>query len=942
MKTILKLRFILPIALLWIIGGLHIGWAGSNGKIAGKIVQATTKEPLASVNVIIVGTTMGTITDPQGEYVIPNVPIGLYSVRASIIGFKPVTVTDVRVQVDVTSDVNFSMEETALELGKEIVITAERPLVEKDNTSTRTILESSDVSNRPATELSTVLVTLPSINFENGQMKIRGGTLDQVAVLIDGVRARNPLDQTPYLNVNLSSIQEMEVITGSFNAEYGEAQSGVFNIVTKDGADRYSIYTDVRYTPPGRKHWGAALYDYSTDAPWWENTHARHLQWWRDYPSQWVDPNGIPGSDPRCSWTPEQAYNYYMKTHQPLHDYTNMPGYQVEASVGGPIPSYENLSFFLSGKYHTEPPVIGNSYLDRAKFFSGTGKLSYALGGGKKFVLSGFYGNDKTVWGVDGAADDFYANNFGLQGRYAFYDFPGYPESETDGQSLKFTDALTPSSMFEAKVARAHVYRKNDVLPGDPVGWAANGPTTIDYLRVTDSAGNAVIGANADPMGYNTIGYYSRFEDHNTNWSLSTSYINQINKHWQLKGGIDFEYNTLDHFNESKAFNGMDSNTYHPYQGAGYVQNTLEFGGMIMNVGLRYDFYNPNNAAYTNLFDPLNSPTTPTATFTQLSPRLGVSHPIDEKTVLHFSYGHFFERGPYGDYGELATGGIGSLTTFIDAETREPLVLGNRNLKPSKVVMYEVGVERNIAEEFIVGATAYYKDITNTIHQVLIRGPLVSYVTTINGDYADNRGVEFSLRMRPTNFGWGSLTGYANFSTQIGIDGTSNIPASITTEGETFNPGGDVIQHNEPRLKAGFVYKTPGDVGFLGGALNDIRVAVDFTAVYPNSQILSDYFRFEGQNYMRPADKNTNLKLSKDFLVMGSRLTGYVQIDNLFNDQWLDLGTFYRASLADQEQFVKSGFKDVPSTAANGTLIFDMAKFRNLPRAIYFGATFEL
>jgi hypothetical protein len=104
------------------------------------------------------------------------------------------------------------------------------------------------------------------------------------------MRASNPLNYDPYTNINLSSIQELEIITGGFNAEYGQAQSGVFNIVTKEGTQNFSSYSEFRFTPPRVPHWGTPLYDYSTDR-YWENTHARHLQWWIDNPDQWINPD---------------------------------------------------------------------------------------------------------------------------------------------------------------------------------------------------------------------------------------------------------------------------------------------------------------------------------------------------------------------------------------------------------------------------------------------------------------------------------------------------------------------------------------------------------------------------------------------------------------------------------------------------------------------------
>lgn len=916
--------------------------AATWGKISGKITDARSREPLLGANVIIVESHLGAVTDLSGDYFIANVPTGVYQLKVSMVGYKGVTAKEVVVRINRTTEINFSLEQSVI-AGEDIVITAERPLVEKDNTSSNMILASQEIISRPTTEFMDVLTTLPSINVEDGVLKFRGGTLDQVAFMIDGTRAQNPMNHSPYTNINLSSIAEVEVITGSFNAEYGEAMSGVVNVVTKEGSDRYSLFIDSRYTPPGKRHWGDALYDLSSDL-YWENSHARHLQWWVENTDQWVDPAGAYGYDPSCNWTPEQAWNNYLKTHQPLTDYTKRPSYQTEISFGGPVPMVKGLSFFATGKLRSQAPVMGNAYRDEGRFFDGTLKLSYQLAPSMKVTFSGFGGKEESCWGMDWV-DSWYSQRYGLNARYAYYDFAGLPTNSTDGQTLTFHHLISPKTMYEVKLNRVHAKRKTWTFPDDPVGWEST-EAIYDYLRATDENGYAILGGYMNAIGYHTLGYYYRFDDDNTEYNLTGFLGSNINKYWYLKAGLDLSYYNLDHFNQSKAPNRRDDRTYNPWQGALYWQNKLEFGGLIMNAGLRFDFYNPNDYVYTNVFDPLNSDKKKTKIFTQLSPRLGISHPIDERTVLHFSYGHFFQRSSFGDYGEGNDSGDqqGSLTTFIIDGTNYPWVLGNREVRPLKTISYEVGLERNFADQFVIDITGYYKDIRNTIRTTTIESPYGIYTTNGNGNYADVRGVELSLRKVPSVGKLGAVWGYVNFTTQIGIYGSSGDPDVIRYDGTVRYPAsGDVIAHNNPRLKAGISYQTPGGSGGVGRLLNKITMSLNFEAVYPNDKIRTDYFLYNGKRYMRSADKRTAFRLKKEIVLpaIHTRINPYLEAQNIFNNKWLNLQTFENASFADQEKFATSGFSYIPDRDMTGAPILAAAQYRNLPRVIMFGATVE-
>ncbi|MCI0513153.1 TonB-dependent receptor, partial [candidate division KSB1 bacterium] len=486
------------------------------------------------------------------------------------------------------------------------------------------------------------------------------------------------------------------------------------------------------------------------------------------------------------------------------------------------------------------------------------------------------------------------------------------------------------------------------------------GVPETDNLRAIDAEGNPIPGGYNNTIGLHYTGYIYRGKDYNTDISLASDLVSQLNKNWQLKSGLTFTYYTLDRFQEAKAFMVIEDRIYHPYEGAFYIQNKLEFQGLIMNLGLRYDFYNPNDVVYRNIFDPFDlimaerekrdpkPATNPTSLFGQLSPRIGISHPISEKTVLHFSYGHFFQRANFGDYGE-GTGGdapgltvSGILNTYLTNPpfgSPAPYNLGNRELKPRKSVEYELGVERNFGG-LIVDVTGYYKDYTKTIRAVkIITLNDEYYLTTGNSDYADAKGIEISVRKPPSDY-WG---GYLNYSWSTGIAGTSGDPTMITPPGSTMQIAprediGDVIQYDPSRLKFGITLTMPAQMAFLKGIFSNLQLSLHYQMYYPHWQIPSDVFRGE-YLLIRPTDKNADIEIRKELPFGKLQASVFMMLRNAFNDKWVNV-QMKELDAAARVKFINSNLSIFPEKQANGAPFPDVLQYRNLPRLINVGVAF--
>ncbi|MCX6138968.1 MAG: TonB-dependent receptor, partial [Ignavibacteriales bacterium] len=230
--------------------------AGTTGKISGTVVDVQTGEKLVGANVIIEGTRYGATSNVDGFYAILNLTPGLYKLRVSLVGYQNAAVLDVRVIIDQTTTQDFGLRQTTLQ-GEEVVIVAQRPIVQKDLSASQANVTIKEISNLPVTSVASVVGLQAGVQGD----VIRGGGSDQTAFVMDGFTLRNERDNTPYTAISLSSVQEVQVQTGGFNAEYGNIRSGVINVVTREGSPKaYSASITARLSPPTQKHFGSSVY----------------------------------------------------------------------------------------------------------------------------------------------------------------------------------------------------------------------------------------------------------------------------------------------------------------------------------------------------------------------------------------------------------------------------------------------------------------------------------------------------------------------------------------------------------------------------------------------------------------------------------------------------------------------------------------------------------
>ena len=177
-------------------------FAGTTGKVAGVIKDAQSGEVLPGANVVVMGTRLGATTDADGNYFILNVSPGLLEVQASIVGYTKVTQTDVRVKIDQTTKLNFTLSEETLEAA-EILVIAERPPVELDLTASKQTMTTEELQLSWANTVEEAVELQSGVGIRNS---IRGGAAINAAYMVDGVDMRDSFTQSSFVVTNTTQL----------------------------------------------------------------------------------------------------------------------------------------------------------------------------------------------------------------------------------------------------------------------------------------------------------------------------------------------------------------------------------------------------------------------------------------------------------------------------------------------------------------------------------------------------------------------------------------------------------------------------------------------------------------------------------------------------------------------------------------------------------------
>jgi hypothetical protein len=893
-----------------------------SGKISGRVIDGATSEPLPFVNILVEETNLGAASDINGFYSIIGVPPGVYSIRASAIGYNAQTVQQVRVSIDLTSDVNFELFEVSIELKEDVIVVATRPLITKDLTSSTAIISADDISVLPVTEFQEVLQLQAGIVGGS----VRGGRRGEVVYAIDGVPVTDVYDGSTVVDVSTSSIQELQFVSGAFNAEYGKALSGYVNIATKDGSNRFDgsvtsyigdyvssntrIFRDINSLNPV----AIRNFEGNLSGPIIKNTlffyvNARYI-----YFGGWLKG--------------QRNYNPWNITINngaafPIEERYLLSANETGRGDGEIVPMNWNEKIYGQGKLTFRPFTdirLNYTYiLDDVEYRDYDHSFAYNPDGDYKRFRTGHTNLLSLTHTL--SANSFYTASFS-------YFFKRYKQFVYENP---FDTLYTNDILLGQQPAEVPSFRTGGTQAGHFKRLTSTYGAKIDFTSQIDQINMLKFGIefNYHNLGFDDIFLLQPLDVEDPRATLNPfvkRYIPDINNP-----------------NENLSINKYIRN---PIEFSAYIQDKIELKEMIINVGVRVDYFKPDGKILVDPNDPdiyrpkreenialsleerrskwYKEPSNKI----QLSPRLGVAFPITERGKIYFSYGHFFQIPNF----EL-------LYTNPDYKfgpgTQNVGIAGNPDLKPQQTISGEVGLQQSLTDELTVDITGYFRDIRNLAgtraDEIRIFGGASSYSQFVNSDFGFVKGLVFSLNKRLSQ-NWSATVDYTFQSAK----GNASDPAAT----RNARAGGQQPEIQLIRLdwdqthtvNATFAYSSDDDWGFsmIGSYGNGFpytpRSIFNVSALLTNSEL-------------KPSFLNVDLRAYKDFNFGPIRVSLFTRVYNLFDisnevNVYNDSGT---AEFSEEEYARRrEGNPEIVNTFDE---FYRNPTFYSEPRRIEFGAT---
>lgn len=953
--------------------------AGETGKLAGKVTDDKGDSiPFANIT-IMDGETLvaGIMTKENGSYFIINVTPGIYDVICMRGGFRTQKITGVKISLDLTEIQNFTMPQQAIAIEGFDVVESKVEMINPTQTRSGKQITAADIEDISVTQIEEVIAMTAGVTLNNGEIHVRGGRSEEMAYTVDGMSVSDPVDGGAALTIDTDAIANMDVMTGGLTAEYGNAQSGMVNIVTKSGSRDYSgkleFISDHLINSPDNSNrdvikfaiGGPVLspfvsffrdkftFYFNAVGSWHDTRYKDFLSLnpyqdldglvssWSDY--QQYDPNegreDFVGFD-----TGNRNYNDYNANLKVKYKFNERQN--ITLAIRGD--RYEHLPFAHDWRYALEhyAKTAGEQRQYIATYDQTIGSqlnIKVKASMYEKSVIQSPRDIDREDWF---AIDIDPESDFNLYGDNQLGTTEGifYLTEEDDGI---------------VSDVEAYIWEFETILGSIPVPFVE--PGTVYDTYIDDS--NQMLQLRTDveyqaneihglKTGFELIKHTIEKDQWRNPWELSasryTDYLNEREPEVTILEGDSIPgtgtfalsdkhfYSREDLLAATIAASGMtDGYKAEPWQGGFYVQDAMVWEGLIINAGVRCDVwylggdYDIKTASYNGSYlesidpnHPMNEETYKIADSTgtlivppeddypieyakyigavdyherisdrfsqpqlMISPRLGVSHPISEKSVLHFVY-NYQRQLPQMQY-------IFTTGRPIDVITNpgSDVIVGNPELDDQTTITYEAGLQYQLHDDYVMDITAYFKNVYNYVSTVEVEDPedpTIKWNEYVSEDYGSVRGIDLNVSKYLSNF----FSGSAAYSLTW-ANGNHSETSTDNDESLREFPLEWDTRHNFNfnftfKVKAGEDFYIPFTETVLplrDFSINFLYNLASGTPYTPHSLINGeDTPDLNVNSAFAPHTANANLKVTKNFSFgKNMKIRCYANISNLFN-----------------------------------------------------------
>ena len=925
-------------------------FSGTTGKLSGVLTDKETGDPLIGANVMIEGTPLGAATDINGSYYVLQVPPGAYKVKFTMIGYQTLIMNDVRIRVDLTTNLDGQLSQSAVGLD-EVIVQADRPMIQTDVTYSQANISSEEVDMLPVEEFTDVLSLQAGVVTTGGEIHVRGGRGGEISYMVDGITVTDPYNSGIAVEIENNSIQELLFISGTLNAEYGQAMSGIVNIVTKDG--NYEKYS-------GSISGNIGDYFIAKD-PIFPKADKEN---WNDISDMKANIEGpiIPGRMSFFISGRKKRNNGYLFGERVFHpnsyswsDEQNMWIIDHEVGLGddfvpvdslwAPINYQDSLASLIkqkrnNGDFNWE----SMSWSDQSTYQA---KLSLRITPKMRLGYNRMHSDTRSQayshayrWNPDGRPFSFNTR----VGDIARVD-------------MSFNQSTFANLMFSKAVNhfRTHLSdNPNYYEIIDNIDYASDwGYAMLDTsLYDTDPRIDDYATGNNFEVGGNYMGIYNRMSDVRT---LKAELTSQLSSVHQAKMGAEYRstkikfnditvlqapytgyapvilepedntihnsFQSLDPFslkqvmeNGDTTWTGNSFDGRNPIELSFYLQDKMEADDMVVNVGIRYDYFDsqfwvlndpedPNYLSplkpinkwedidgdgqisdeemkYSNLksdSDRLSSNANGKPWFkkaepkTQISPRFALAFPITDKGYLHFSYGHFFQNPSFSyiydnpEFEVPAASGVNS-------------TMGNANMEPQRTTQYEVGFSQQFGRDIGLEITGYYKDIRN-LNATEIKNSFIAgdrYGMYVNKDHANSKGLTLAISKRSSQ----KFSGNFDYTFSVSEGNASDPTAAFYDEQSDIEPEKMLIPLDWDQR-----HTINGTATYHLSKSSGASIVFNYGSGFPYTTTNADGQRTSFENNgRRPPTYNVDMRAFHNVALSSSiQLSFHVNIYNLFD-----------------------------------------------------------